>query len=81
MPTATTLRNQLAELGMMVDRDDPVQIEAEAAFAARVAAIIREAEIAENIAMWRAEQLSELLAKRLVLGTAEAFDPLAAGNR
>jgi hypothetical protein len=31
--------------------------------------------------MWKEEQMSEPLAKRLALGTAEAFDPLAAGIR
>jgi hypothetical protein len=80
MPIATMLRNQLAELRMAFDRDDPVQVEAEVAFSARVAAIIHEAEIAENIAMWKEEQMSEPLAMRLALGTAEAFDPLAAGT-
>jgi hypothetical protein len=80
MPTATMLRSQLTELRMMVDRDDPVQIEAEAAFAAMVAEIIHEAEIAENIAMWKEEQMSEPLAKPLALRSAEPFDPLAAGN-
>jgi hypothetical protein len=40
MPIATMLRNQLAELRMVLDRDDPVQVEAVVAFSARVAAII-----------------------------------------
>jgi hypothetical protein len=56
------LQNQLAELRMLIDRDDPVHLEAEAAFAAMVAQITREADLKAN---------------RMMLGTAEAYDGLA----
>ena len=44
MTTAVMLRDQLAELRMMVDRNDPAHVEAEATFAAMVAEILDDAE-------------------------------------
>lgn len=66
MTTAVTLLNQLAELWPMIDRDDPALVEAEAAFAAAVAKVMREADPA---------------AERMMLGTAEACDGLAEDPR
>jgi hypothetical protein len=69
MPTPIMLQNQLAELRMLIDRDDPVHVEAEAAFAAMVAKIVREAAIGDSVA------------KRMMRGTAEACDALAEDAR
>jgi hypothetical protein len=44
MTTAVMLQDQLAELRMMIDLDDPEHIEVEVAFAAMVEEIMHEAE-------------------------------------
>jgi hypothetical protein len=44
MTTAVMLRDQLAELRMMVDRNDPAHVEAEATFAAMVTEILSDTE-------------------------------------
>jgi hypothetical protein len=67
MPTPAMLQHQLAELRMLIDRNDPVHVEAEAAFAAMVAMVVHEAQIADP------------MANRMMLGTAEACDGLAEG--
>lgn len=97
MATALTMQHQLAELRLQIDFDDPVHAEAEATFAAMIARIVREAEVADSIAKLRddrnrlreelpreraeeggvmAEQLIDLMAERMMLGTAEAYDAL-----
>jgi hypothetical protein len=77
MPTAAMLQEQLAELRMVMDPDNPAHVEAEAAFAAIVSKLIREAELAENIAKWTAEQVADSMAKGMMLGTAEGYDGLS----
>ena len=96
MATALTMQHQLAELRLQIDFDDPVHAEAEGAFAAMVARIVHEAEVADSIAKLRddrnrqdelaggrttsvqvmAEQLTDPIAERMMLGTAEAYDAL-----
>ena len=85
MATVPMLRDQLAELRIMINHNDPAHVEAEAAFAAMVAEIMHQAEIGPSSGFARAMrstvrpkgQVAEPLAKRLMLGTAEAYDPLA----
>ncbi|HEY7552641.1 MAG TPA: hypothetical protein VH913_24350 [Hyphomicrobiaceae bacterium] len=45
MSTAVMLRDQLSELRMVIDHDDPAHVAAEAAFAAMVAEIMQAADI------------------------------------
>jgi hypothetical protein len=61
------LREQLAELAMLVNRNDPLQVEAEAAFARMVAEVLRGAEVGES-----KPDLSCMMQ-----GTAEAYDGMA----
>jgi hypothetical protein len=89
------MQHQLAELRLQIDFDDPVLAEAEATFAAMIARIVREADVADSIAKLRddrnrlrqqltraspedagvmAEQQIDLMAERMMLGTAEAYD-------
>ena len=50
MTTTLQMQDQLAEIRMLMDRDDPVHVEAEAAFAAMIANIMHDADIAKNAA-------------------------------
>jgi hypothetical protein len=77
------LRDQFAELRIMIDCNDPAHVEAETAFAAMVTEITRQAEIGRRRGfarvkppMRRKRQIVEPLATRLMLGTAEAYDAL-----
>lgn len=75
MATVAMLRDQLAELRMMIDHNDPVHVETEAAFAAIVAKIVHQTEIGPR------GGFSGAMPKRLMLGTAEAYDALAGHER
>lgn len=77
MPTTVMLQDQLAELRMLIDRNDPAHLEAETAFTAMVAKIMREAEMAESISKLDAEQMTGSMVKCMMRGTAEAYDALA----
>jgi hypothetical protein len=64
MATTLTMQHQLAELRMLIDFDDPVHPEAEAAIAAMIARIVRGASVADG------------MDRRMMLSTAEAYDGL-----
>lgn len=67
MPTAVTLRDQLAQLRMMLlDHGDPAHVAAEPEFVALVAEILCRAKADTHTMM---------------LGTAEAYDPLTHDSR
>jgi hypothetical protein len=51
MTTMLQMQDQLAEIRMLMDRDDPMHVEAEAAFAVMIAEIMHGAGIAENAAL------------------------------
>ena len=83
MATLPMLRDQLAELCIMIDRNDPAHVGAEATFEAMVREITHQAKISRRRGftrvkppMRRKRQIVEPLAKHLMLGTAEAYDAL-----
>ena len=86
MATLLTMQDQLAMLRMVIDRQDPVHVEAEAGFAAMVAKATHEVEISPGDHSIRTlgecgpGRPDERLAIRLMRGTAEAYDALSIGD-